>query len=403
MKRSGWKPGEPLGKTMQGILRPVEVKIQQGRAGIGFVNILENITELVQTRFELLLAEKAVIDNQINTVFDEDQKVRELMSTSRPDIMVNCEGLEVRAMVDSGSDVTCINEDFFKEFMSKNDKLPMIPVKGFQVRGAVGQRSSKVNRQINLNVRLTKELAFDAPFLIIPGLVRPMILGYDFMLTNKINIQCRNDKGINFEKDNREHFVPFIEPVAINSIEPEVEVERSNSFEDEIKVGSNIGSKGKTRLVKLLKKFGKLFSTKLGRCNCYEHEIIMLDNTPIVKRSYPVPYAYTEKMEQKLKEMEEMGIITRASTPYSSPLTFALKKDGSIRVLLDARGINKYMVAETEKPPMQIDVLNSFHGANFITTIDLNNAYFQIPINVQGRKYTGFTFSQTCLEMCSFL
>ncbi|CAK1598027.1 unnamed protein product [Parnassius mnemosyne] len=98
-------------------------------------------------------------------------------------------------------------------------------------------------------------------------------------------------------------------------------------------------------------------------------------------------------MEEKLNEMEQAGIITRTSTPYSSPLTFTLKKDGSIRVLLDARSINKKMVAETEKPPIQLDVLNSFHGANHITTIDLNNAYFQIPINKDGRKYTGFTFN----------
>ncbi|CAK1596186.1 unnamed protein product [Parnassius mnemosyne] len=98
-------------------------------------------------------------------------------------------------------------------------------------------------------------------------------------------------------------------------------------------------------------------------------------------------------MEEKLNEMEQAGIITRTSTPYSSPLTFTLKKDGSIRVLLDARSINKKMVAETEKPPIQLDVLNSFHGANYITTIDLNNAYFQIPINKDGRKYTGFTFN----------
>ncbi|CAK1590852.1 unnamed protein product [Parnassius mnemosyne] len=102
-------------------------------------------------------------------------------------------------------------------------------------------------------------------------------------------------------------------------------------------------------------------------------------------------------MEEKLNEMEQAGIITRTSTPYSSPLTFTLKKDGSIRVLLDARSINKKMVAETEKPPIQLDVFNLFHGANYITTIDLNNAYFQIPIyNVlpQGLKTSVGSFSR---------
>lgn len=119
----------------------------------------------------------------------------------------------------------------------------------------------------------------------------------------------------------------------------------------------------------------------------------MESQSPIVKKSYPIPYAYRERVEIKLRELEEQGVISRAPTPYCSPLTFVLKRDGSIRVLLDAREVNKYMIAETEKPPMQLDVLNSFHGASFISVIDLNNAYFQIPISEPSKKYTGFTFN----------
>lgn len=88
--------------------------------------------------------------------------------------------------------------------------------------------------------------------------------------------------------------------------------------------------------------------------------------------------------------MEEQDIISRALTPYCSPLTFTLKKDGSIRMLLDAREINKYMVAETEKPTMQINILNTFHEVNYISVIDLNNSYFQIPISEDSKKFTGF-------------
>ncbi|KAI5630896.1 reverse transcriptase (RNA-dependent DNA polymerase) domain-containing protein [Phthorimaea operculella] len=91
--------------------------------------------------------------------------------------------------------------------------------------------------------------------------------------------------------------------------------------------------------------------------------------------------------------MENQGILSRTATPYCSPLTFTLKRDGLVRVLLDAREINKYMIPETEKPPLQLDVINSFHGANFISIVDLNNAYFQIPISETSKKYTGFTFN----------
>ncbi|WP_337230432.1 reverse transcriptase domain-containing protein, partial [Proteus terrae] len=51
------------------------------------------------------------------------------------------------------------------------------------------------------------------------------------------------------------------------------------------------------------------------------------------------------------------------------------------------------MISETEKPPLQLDVLNSFQGAKFISIVDLNNAYFQIPISDSSKKYTGFSFN----------
>lgn len=146
----------------------------------------------------------------------------------------------------------------------------------------------------------------------------------------------------------------------------------------------------------ILHKYKKVFTNKLGRANCYHHKIIMLPHTPLIKRSYPVPYAYRSAMEKTLLEMEGMGVISRAPTPYCSPLTFTLKADGTLRLLLDAREINKYMVAESEAPPMQIDVLNAFHGVKFISIIDLNNAYFQIPLSEDSKKYTGFTFNGKC-------
>ncbi|KAI5637695.1 reverse transcriptase (RNA-dependent DNA polymerase) domain-containing protein [Phthorimaea operculella] len=69
--------------------------------------------------------------------------------------------------------------------------------------------------------------------------------------------------------------------------------------------------------------------------------------------------------------MENQGILSRTTTPSCSPLTFTLKRDGSVR----------------------LDVINSFHGANFISIVDLNNAYFQIPISETSKRYTGFTFN----------
>lgn len=399
MRLTGWKPGQPLGKLANGILRPITLKGQIGRTGLGYKNVEKHISGLIEKRFNLLSVQTMIEDRNLNTVFDEDQREREYFQGMRPDIPVTCEGHKIIALLDTGSDITCISEDLFNKLKSLNEKLPVIPVKGFQIRGAVGQRSSKINSQVNLTIQFAPELEMDIPFLIVPGLARAMILGFDFIKQHKLTLHIEK-LGIEIEHDKKSFFIAFkdfneVMIVGKEDCANQKDIEKTSlgSFEEEVKIGCDIGELGKAKLLGLLKKYERLFSMKLGRANCYEHKITMQDDKPIVNRSYPIPYAYKDKMEEKLNEMEEMGIITRASTPYSSPLTFALKKDGRIRVLLDARGINKHMVAETEKPPMQIDVLNSFHGANFITTIDLNNAYFQIPINEEGKKYTGFTFN----------
>ena len=395
MVRTGWTPGEPLGKSNKGILKPIEAKGQSGRTGLGFMNVIKCISGLIETRFNLLSAEKMIKNDLVNTVFDEDQRTKEYIEGMRPDIYVVCEGLKIMALLDTGSDITCISEALYKEIKGLNNKIPLIPVKGFQIRGAVGQRSAKISNQTILNVELTPGLKLDIPFLIVPGLVRSIILGFDFMKQNKLEIKIGKDIGVSLVHEGKTFFIFFkrLNDTMNVNITDSVNSNEQRDFVSEVKIGCDIGKEEKDKLINLLQNYDSLFTTKLGRANCYEHKIVMQHENPLMKRSYPIPYAYKDKMEQKLNEMEEMGIISRASTPYSSPLTFALKKDGSVRVLLDARGINKHMVAETEKPPMQIDVLNSFHGANYITTIDLNNAYFQIPINEEGKKYTGFTFN----------
>lgn len=44
------------------------------------------------------------------------------------------------------------------------------------------------------------------------------------------------------------------------------------------------------------------------------------------------------------------GVIKREASPFSNPMIAVKKKDGSVRVCLDARELNKRMVAECDAP-----------------------------------------------------
>lgn len=400
MFKMGWKCWEPLGIRASGIVEPIVINGQTNRNGLGYM-ITSRDKDLVENEFVSILQYKMELGddsvymetNLVNSVFDDetDHEREEIMIKSEIEIKVF--DVAINCLIDSGSEITCISEDFWLRLRAIKEDIPLMPVKPIQIKGAVGQKSYKVQQIVMLPLEIMGNI-IETGFLIVPKLIRPMIIGFNWMLQYKAAINLQDDKRcLLIETKNG-----ILRVNLINEAKRTVElnVAQCDHLEingTKIKTGGTLETKDVKRLEQLLQEHLALFTTELGRANCYQHEIRLVEHPPIIKYSYPIPYAYRAKLEEKLQEMTDMGIISRSTTPYSSPLTFTLKKDKSIRVLLDAREINKYMIAETEKPPMQIDVLNSFHGAKYITIIDLNNAYFQIPLTDESKKYTGFTYN----------
>ncbi|KAI5633930.1 integrase core domain-containing protein [Phthorimaea operculella] len=370
----GWKPGQTLGKNNNGLRKPIIPDIEQtrmagDRRGLGYkndeiddpnlelaiVNTMQiqsdQLTDSIPTESSLV---SSLFDEEDNAVFDGRMEV------IRAEIEVKVFGKRFICLVDTGSDVTCVSESFWINLSEANQKIPTLPVKPIQVRGAVGRKSSKIQQTVLLPVTLGKT-EIQTQFLIIPNLIHSMILGFDWLKLHKTLIQLREPLGIFI--GGTEVFVPFQKLIPpMSQVSALSKVDDFQGYLDNIKIGIPLQNPELDKLKQVLTQHKEVFTKRLGRANCYEHEIKMSEHIPFIKRTYPIPYAYRKKMEDKLSEMMEMGIISRASTPYSSPLTFTIKPDGSIRVLLDAREINKYMVVESEAPPMQIDVLNAFHG-----------------------------------------
>lgn len=406
MMSLGWQPGQTLGLRDSGLKKPIEAIGQTTKAGLDYFNahkLESQIVRVLGDKGNSNSQDTVSVDNSIiASMFDEeDHTENEQVECIRSEIHVELFGEKVRCLIDTGSDITCISETFWETIKAKTrDHIALLPVKPIQIRGAVGQKSTKVQQMVLLPLNM-HGILIETTFLIVPNLIRAMILGFDWLKLNNMVINLRNHTAsLEFGFDDREVRIPFLDNFICqneireickdNIIENDM---NSLAFIDNIKSGVPISDEETAQLKQMLSEHGKVFTSKLGRANCYVHDIKMSNQTPFIKRSYPVPYAYRQQMTEKLTEMEEMGIISRASTPFCSPLTFTKKSDGSLRVLLDAREINKYMIAESEAPPMQIDVLNAFHGVKFISVIDLNNAYFQIPITETSKKYTGFTFN----------
>jgi len=86
-----------------------------------------------------------------------------------------------------------------------------------------------------------------------------------------------------------------------------------------------------------------------------------------------------------------MGFIEHSKSPYSSPIVMVKKRTGKWRLCVDFRQINAKSVKDAY-PMRRINyILDQLREARYISSLDLMNGYWQIPLEESSRQYTAFT------------
>lgn len=93
------------------------------------------------------------------------------------------------------------------------------------------------------------------------------------------------------------------------------------------------------------------------------------------------------------KEIDQMlaeGIIEPSSSAYSSPIVLVTKKDGSLRICVDYRKLNKSSQTDAYPMPRIDDLIDGLGNSQFISTLDLTKGYWQVPVALEDRPKTAF-------------
>ena len=131
----------------------------------------------------------------------------------------------------------------------------------------------------------------------------------------------------------------------------------------------------------------------LGKANNLEMTIPLTTTEPHIQKYIPIPHTVRDQVKLILDQMEEYGIIRECNEPsiFCSNLLVTKKKDKkNIRILLDGRLINNY----TRRLPTNLVTHSELYahlvGKKNVTTIDLSDAFFQIPLATESQPLTAF-------------
>ncbi|GBG64090.1 hypothetical protein CBR_g40539 [Chara braunii] len=118
-------------------------------------------------------------------------------------------------------------------------------------------------------------------------------------------------------------------------------------------------------------------------------EIIPASSIP-KGRIYRMSPRELDELRRQLKELVEKGWIRPSVSPYGSPVLFIPKKEGTLRMCIDYRGLNAITVKNREPLPRIDDLLDTVQGCRYFSKIDLKSGYHQIAIRPEDQHKTAF-------------
>ncbi len=118
---------------------------------------------------------------------------------------------------------------------------------------------------------------------------------------------------------------------------------------------------------------------------------LLAGTAPISKRPYRMPAKDLEEIKKQIKELLDKGYIRPSSSPWGSPVLLVEKKDGSLRMVVDYRGLNEVTIKNKYPLPMINDLFDRLQGAKVFSKIDLRSGYHQLKIREQDIPKTAFT------------
>nr|GFB73645.1 transposon Ty3-G Gag-Pol polyprotein [Tanacetum cinerariifolium] len=122
-----------------------------------------------------------------------------------------------------------------------------------------------------------------------------------------------------------------------------------------------------------------------------EFQIDLVPGAALVARApYRLAPFEMQELAKQLKKLSDKGFIRPSSSPWGALVLFVKKKDGSFRMCIDYRELNKLTVKNRYPLPRIDDLFDQLQGSSVYSKIDLRSGYHQLRVREEDIPKTAF-------------